>query len=64
MLEPERHRNATETFFKHFSLSPIGPVTEFLREVMDRYTNIPYENLSKIIRRKAAVTDEERLRLH
>ncbi len=63
MLEPERHRNATETFFKHFSLSPMGPVTEFLREVMDRYTTIPYENLSKIIRRKAAVSEEERLRL-
>jgi arylamine N-acetyltransferase len=63
MLEPERYREATTAFFSHFSLTPGGPVFDFLQKLMDRYTMIPYENLSKIIKRASTSSSESRLRL-
>ncbi|MFQ6103710.1 MAG: arylamine N-acetyltransferase [Candidatus Glassbacteria bacterium] len=63
ILEPERYRAASTGFFKHFSFTPGGPVRDFLELLMERYTMIPYENLSKIIKREYVGTGPGRLRL-
>src|SRR4030067_449842 len=63
LLETERHRDAARVFYEHFSLAPEGPVERFLERLIEQYTRIPYENLSKIIKRFASGTLEERLRL-
>lgn len=63
LLETERHRDAARSFYDHFSLTPEGPVERFLERLIEQYTRIPYENLSKIIKRAASGTLEEKLRL-
>lgn len=63
MLETERHRGASRALLEYFSLKPAGPLDVFLTGLMDRYTMIPYENLSKIVRRESTGMEEERLRL-
>jgi arylamine N-acetyltransferase len=63
LLRTEKHEDASRALLRHFSIAPAGPVENFLSSLMDRYTTIPYENLSKIVRREAARTEEERLRL-
>lgn len=60
VLDLEKHTRASLDLLAHFALSPAGPDGTFLTELMDRYTTIPYENVSKIVRRKIASTPEKR----
>jgi hypothetical protein len=63
MLDPSEHRDAARSFFAYFSLTPGGSVGVFLERLMEQFTTIPYENLSKIIKRRSASTGSEQLRL-
>ena len=53
---------AKEIFLGHFRLSAGGPDLELLRRVVECYSNLPYENLTKIIKKFTAGSAEERLR--
>jgi arylamine N-acetyltransferase len=53
---------AREIFTGHFGLSSGGTELDALRRVVASYSNLPYENLTKIIKKFTAVSPEERLR--
>jgi arylamine N-acetyltransferase len=55
------HR-AKEIFLDHFGLPSGDPEFEMLRRVVACYSNLPYENLTKIIRKFTASSPDERLR--
>lgn len=53
---------AREMFLGHFKLPSGSPEFEALRRIVTCYANLPYENLTKIIRKFTAASPEERLR--
>ncbi len=57
-----RNRDAKELFCAHFKLSGGDPDLDMLRGIISCYANIPYENLTKIIRKFTVERPGERLR--
>lgn len=53
---------AREIFVAHFGLSARDPELETLRRIVASYSNLPYENLTKIIKKFTAASIDERLR--
>ena len=53
---------AREIFVGHFGLPPGDPELEMLRRIVTCYSELPYENLTKIIKKYTAVSPDERLR--
>jgi arylamine N-acetyltransferase len=53
---------AKEIFLGHFGLGEGGPELEMLRRIVAGYSNLPYENLTKIIKKFTACSPDERLR--
>ena len=53
---------ARELFSDHFGIAPEGADLALLRRMIAAYSNLPYENLTKIIRKFTARSPEERLR--
>ena len=53
---------AKQLFFKHFRISGDEPGLELLRAVIAGYSNIPYENITKIIRKFESQSRDDRLR--
>lgn len=53
---------AREIFLGHFGLPPGNPELETLRAIVTSYSNLPYENLTKIIKKFTALSPDERLR--
>ncbi len=53
---------AKEIFVGHFKLPAGDPALDALRRIVSCYSNLPYENLTKIIRKFTAPSPEERLR--
>jgi len=53
---------AKEIFLGHFGLPAGDPALEMLRHIVTCYSNLPYENLTKIIKKYTAHSPEERLR--
>jgi arylamine N-acetyltransferase len=53
---------AREIFLARFSPAGGGPALETLRCIVSSYANLPYENLTKIIRKFTARSPEDRLR--
>ena len=53
---------AKEIFLGHFGLPSGGPELDMLRRIVASYSNLPYENLTKIIRKFTAHSPNERLR--
>jgi arylamine N-acetyltransferase len=53
---------AREILLGHFGLPRGNPEREALRRIVECYSNLPYENLTKIIRKFTAGSAEERLR--
>jgi len=53
---------AREIFLGHFGLSAGAPELETLRRIVTSYSNLPYENLTKIIKKFTAGSPDERLR--
>jgi arylamine N-acetyltransferase len=54
--------SAREIFTGHFGLPSGAPELDTLRRIVTCYSNLPYENLTKIIRKFTARSPEERLR--
>ncbi|MDZ7343227.1 MAG: arylamine N-acetyltransferase [candidate division KSB1 bacterium] len=65
ILDPFRHRQAVELFLRSYNLSKSGaPGLVWLREILAAFANLPYENLSKIIKfRQYGEDAARRLRL-
>ena len=60
---PARSRGeAREIFLGHFDLAAEAPELDALRRIVTCYSNLPYENLTKIIRKFTARSFDERLR--
>ncbi len=55
-------REALERFSGHFDIAAGDPDLALLRGVITAYSNLPYENLTKIIKKFTARTSDERLR--
>ena len=53
---------ARDILFGHFGLSALDPELEMLRRIVTSYSKLPYENLTKIIKKFTAGTPDERLR--
>ena len=53
---------AREILLGHFGLSAGDPELETLRRIVASYSNLPYENLTKIIKKFTAASPDERLR--
>jgi len=53
---------AREIFLGHFGLNAGSPELDMLRRVVTSYSNLPYENLTKIIKKFTAGSPDERLR--
>jgi arylamine N-acetyltransferase len=53
---------AKEMFVAHFGLPAGGSELEMLRRIVTSYSNLPYENLTKIIKKFTAHSPDERLR--
>lgn len=51
-----------EIFLDHFKLPSGDPDVDMLRRIVECYSNLPYENLTKIIKKFTAPSPEERLR--
>lgn len=54
--------SAREIFLGHFKLPSGDPSLEMLRHIVACYSNLPYENLTKIIKKHTANSPDERLR--
>jgi arylamine N-acetyltransferase len=60
--QPEIGRSAKEMFTEHFGI-PVGdPDLDMLRAIIQSYSNIPYENLTKIIKKFTVPGTAQRLR--
>ncbi len=55
-------QEAREILLGHFGLPPGSPELGMLRAIVTSYSNLPYENLTKIIKKFTAGSAEERLR--
>lgn len=50
LLDPLRHIAAVDRFLLHFSVPAGRPSPEYLQRLLAAFSNLPYENLSKIIK--------------
>ena len=62
ILERETAQNVMQRFMGHFGIPGSDPDLELLRSVIECYSHIPYENLTKIIKKFSAPGPTERLR--
>lgn len=53
---------AREIFLGHFGVGAGDPELDMLRRIVTSYSSLPYENLTKIIKKFTALTPDERLR--
>ncbi|NQT25969.1 arylamine N-acetyltransferase [candidate division KSB1 bacterium] len=63
ILKFDPHPEAVSAFRKHFSISREKPDIELLKEILSHYSQIPYENLSKIIKHHQFDDVSEKIRL-
>ena len=63
ILNPERHFQSVAGFLKYFQISPRGPDLDFLSEILLGFSQLPYENLSKIIRHKERTEWLDKIRM-
>jgi len=50
ILQPEAHPQMVHLFLSHFQLSATRPDLIYLQQIVEKFTSIPYENISKIIK--------------
>lgn len=62
-LQTFDHEDAVKEFMRSYRLSPRSPNLIFLEEILERFANLPYENLSKIIKLNKAWESPEKIRL-
>ncbi len=57
------HDMGVQHFLNHYGIKRKKPSLAFLQEILTHYANLPYENISKIIKLKQNYTSPERIRL-
>lgn len=62
-LDPTAHYDGVLCFMDFYKLRGKTPNLIFLKEILQYFTNIPYENLSKIIKLSKAWDSENKIRL-
>ncbi len=63
ILDPINHRDAALAFDTHFSIDESKPSLQQLETIISSFANIPYENISKVIRYREHFEDDNRIRL-
>lgn len=63
LLDSERHREGVAFFRDYFSVAERSPGIPLLESILNAFSNLPWENLSKIIKHHQNPADEEKLRL-
>lgn len=63
ILNPEDHRSSALQFLDYYAIKQKSPGQLFLEEILEKYTNLPYENISKIIKLNQDFRSENRIRL-
>ena len=62
-LEPGRHGEGVELFRRHFSIPSRRPDMVLLEYLLDAFSQLPYENISKIIKHSREPEAKDKLRL-
>ncbi len=62
-LNPSFHTGSVKQFFEHFKFKKKLPTLDFLREILFFYAQLPYENISKIVKLQKDYTAPTRIRL-
>jgi arylamine N-acetyltransferase len=62
-LDSERYSQSCQRFHKFFSISLKNPDLVYLSEILNSFSRLPYENISKIIKRHHHFEDFEKIRL-
>ncbi len=63
LQQPYHHPQAVKHFLAHFGLVPRTPGLTFLENILSRFSALPYENLSKILKLNRHFLSLERIRL-
>jgi arylamine N-acetyltransferase len=63
ILNPDHHAYAVRRFLEHFNIQSAPPDGELLTRVLRSFAEIPYENISKIVKLNRYFLTPERLRL-
>jgi len=63
VLDPHGHDAGVKYFLDHYKIKPKKPSLAYLQEILTHYANLPYENISKIIKLRQDYTSPERIRL-
>ena len=63
ILDISQHRNGVSRFMEHFSLRPRRPDLLHLQAIIEQFTNLPYENISKIIKLEQKFKSANKIRL-
>ena len=62
-LSKHNHEEAFDAFRKHFSIRSPEVEADFAAEIVQSFSRIPYENISKIIKNSKCPTLEDKIRL-
>jgi arylamine N-acetyltransferase len=62
-LDPTIHKDGVYYFMDFFRLGAKNPELSFLQEILEYFSTIPYENISKIIKLNQAWDSPEKIRL-
>jgi len=63
ILDPNAHADAVRHFNDFFRLAAAAPSLALLQQILSRYAQLPYENISKIIKLRKDFLSQKRLRL-
>lgn len=63
ILNPSSHTDAFKAFMKASRISAVNPERELLEKIVEAFSKLPYENISKIIKLSDHLEDEEQIRL-
>jgi len=62
-LLPEKHGDSVRYFLEFFKLPATRPDLQTLRQILEKFATIPYENISKIIKLSHSWEAEQKIRL-
>ena len=63
MNDKQRVKQTASVFFDHFGISPVKSDMDSLRIIVSQFSRIPWENLTKFLRKAQLLPTENRLRL-
>jgi arylamine N-acetyltransferase len=63
LLDTDRYFQSSRQFQKFFSISTKNPDLDYLSEILSSFSRLPYENISKIIKRHRHFEGFEKIRL-